>query len=338
MLLEQVVNGHLVNGIVVLWALEEEAQEALSAVASCTVGEVHEQAQVKTQRCCEDRVAAQEVDLDLHGIAHPAKDVDVVPTLFVVVAGRIVVDAHFVEDVAVEVGLVFGNENRLEGRELAHLFSAEVGGLVEHEAVAVTQNVGREPAAHAEQIYEAIGLLKKYNVPVKLNVLIGSSPLETKETLRHTLKEAKKLKGQLNEANANLRAKMTDAEREAEAQRESAEELEQVRTELRTIKYSKRLMGIGMAESDAENMAKAIPELEDSDAFFDALGKFVESVRKTAGEDRLQKFIADNKIDVSAGQGDSQKDDPAMVFAKRVVEQNKSKTASSNSDIINNFL
>ena len=45
-----------------------------------------------------------------------------------------------------------------------------------------------------EQIYEAIHLLKKYKVPVKLNVLIGSSPLETKETLRHTLKEAKKLK------------------------------------------------------------------------------------------------------------------------------------------------
>ena len=45
-----------------------------------------------------------------------------------------------------------------------------------------------------EQIYQAIGMLKKYNVPVKLNVLIGSSPLETKETLRHTLKEAKKLK------------------------------------------------------------------------------------------------------------------------------------------------
>ena len=45
-----------------------------------------------------------------------------------------------------------------------------------------------------EQIYNAIGLLKKYKVPVKLNVLIGSSPLETKETLRHTLREAKKLK------------------------------------------------------------------------------------------------------------------------------------------------
>ncbi len=45
-----------------------------------------------------------------------------------------------------------------------------------------------------EQIYNAIHFLKKYKVPVKLNVLIGSSPLETKETLRHTLNEAKKLK------------------------------------------------------------------------------------------------------------------------------------------------
>lgn len=43
-------------------------------------------------------------------------------------------------------------------------------------------------------IYNAIAILKKYKVPVKLNVLIGSSPLETKETVRHTLREAKKLK------------------------------------------------------------------------------------------------------------------------------------------------
>ncbi len=46
----------------------------------------------------------------------------------------------------------------------------------------------------ANQIYTAINLLKKYKVPVKLNILIGSSPLETKETLRHTLREAKALK------------------------------------------------------------------------------------------------------------------------------------------------
>ena len=159
-----------------------------------------------------------------------------------------------------------------------------------------------------------------------------------KNSIDKNAKEAKKLKAQLNEANANLKAKMTDAEKKAEAERESAEELEQVRLELRTIKYSKRLMGVGMAEADAENMAKAIPELEDADAFFDALTKFVESVKKTAGEDRLQKFISDNKIDVNAGQGDSQKDDPAMAYAKRVIEQKKSGGGATNNDIIKNFL
>lgn len=42
-------------------------------------------------------------------------------------------------------------------------------------------------------IYRAVGLLKKYNVPVKLNVLIGSSPLETPQTVRDTLRQAKRL-------------------------------------------------------------------------------------------------------------------------------------------------
>ncbi len=41
-----------------------------------------------------------------------------------------------------------------------------------------------------EQIYNAIGLLKKHKVPVKLNILIGASPLETKETLRDTIRQA----------------------------------------------------------------------------------------------------------------------------------------------------
>ncbi len=42
-------------------------------------------------------------------------------------------------------------------------------------------------------IYRAVELLEKYHVPVKLNILIGSSPLETRETVLHTLAEAKKL-------------------------------------------------------------------------------------------------------------------------------------------------
>ena len=44
------------------------------------------------------------------------------------------------------------------------------------------------------QIYNAIGLLKKHRVPVKLNILIGTSPIETEETIKDTLRKAKKLK------------------------------------------------------------------------------------------------------------------------------------------------
>lgn len=46
----------------------------------------------------------------------------------------------------------------------------------------------------SSQIYTAIRLLQKYNVPVKLNILIGTSPLETKETIRDTIRRAKRLK------------------------------------------------------------------------------------------------------------------------------------------------
>ncbi|MCC8146905.1 MAG: B12-binding domain-containing radical SAM protein [Bacteroidales bacterium] len=44
------------------------------------------------------------------------------------------------------------------------------------------------------QTMNAIRLLNKYKVPVKLNILIGTSPLETKETIKETLNTAIKLK------------------------------------------------------------------------------------------------------------------------------------------------
>jgi radical SAM superfamily enzyme YgiQ (UPF0313 family) len=46
----------------------------------------------------------------------------------------------------------------------------------------------------SRQIYEGIGLLGKYGVPVKLNILIGTSPLETKATVKDTLRKARALK------------------------------------------------------------------------------------------------------------------------------------------------
>ena len=106
-------------------------------MAACAGSEVAQEHQVEAERCGKDGVAAEEVDLDLHRIVHPAEDVDVVPALLVVVARRIVVDAHlmvvlgvFVVAVAVEVGLVFRHEDRLKRGELADLLGAEVGRLV----------------------------------------------------------------------------------------------------------------------------------------------------------------------------------------------------------------
>lgn len=45
-----------------------------------------------------------------------------------------------------------------------------------------------------EDIYRAVKLLKDAGVPVKLNVLIGCSPLETRQTVMTTFREAKRLK------------------------------------------------------------------------------------------------------------------------------------------------
>lgn len=45
-----------------------------------------------------------------------------------------------------------------------------------------------------KQIIDSILLLNKYKVPVKMNILIGTSPLETKQTIKDTLKTAIKLK------------------------------------------------------------------------------------------------------------------------------------------------
>lgn len=44
-----------------------------------------------------------------------------------------------------------------------------------------------------ESVYRAVGLLKKYGIEPELNILIGSCPLETKDTIEHTIAESMKL-------------------------------------------------------------------------------------------------------------------------------------------------
>src|SRR5260221_11751548 len=82
-------------------ALEVEAQPFLNASEASALGEVHEQRKVEHDRRREDRVTAEEVHLDLHRIAEPSADIDVVPPLLRVATGWIVVDRDLVIHVSV---------------------------------------------------------------------------------------------------------------------------------------------------------------------------------------------------------------------------------------------
>src|SRR3954451_8046046 len=67
--------------------LEVEAQPLLDAETAQFRGalrEVEEEDEVEHDRCGEYGIAAEKVELDLHGIPEPSEDVDVVPTFFVI--------------------------------------------------------------------------------------------------------------------------------------------------------------------------------------------------------------------------------------------------------------
>src|SRR2546430_1118162 len=108
--------------------------------------------QIKVDFLCRDSILAAPIvlDLDLHRIAEPSEDVDVVPPFLVVAAGRIVVDPHLVEHVAVQLGILVRLEDVLEHAEFGLLLGLERFGIVEDLAVPVTQNVRRVPAREPE--------------------------------------------------------------------------------------------------------------------------------------------------------------------------------------------
>ncbi len=153
---EEVVLLHVARGRV--RALEVEREPLLDARAAGAACEVEEEREVEHDGRGEDRVAAEEVDLDLHLVAEPAEDVDVVPAFLRVAVRRVIVDADFVVEVAVEVGVGLGLEDRVEHAGLRDLLGAERVRVVEDLAVAVAEDVGREPAVDAEHAgFEAGG-------------------------------------------------------------------------------------------------------------------------------------------------------------------------------------
>lgn len=121
-----------------------------------------------------------------------------------------------------------------------------------------------------------------------------------------------------------LKAKMTAEEQEVEAKKAADEakdaRIHELESKFRMMDYSKRYMGIGMDEKTAEALSELTGELTDTDKFFSALGKFVQSVKKQSGEDALQTYLKDNP-DIKAGSGAASKDEASIQFAKNLAAQ-----------------
>ena len=75
------------------WRLEVEGEPFLDAFHAGALGQIEEESQVEHNWGGQDRVTAEKIDLDLHLIAEPAEDVDVVPAFLVVAPWRIVIDS-----------------------------------------------------------------------------------------------------------------------------------------------------------------------------------------------------------------------------------------------------
>lgn len=134
-----------------------------------------------------------------------------------------------------------------------------------------------------------------------------------------------------------LRTKMTAEEQEAEIKKAADEakdaRLAELETQLRTMNYSKRFMGMGMDEKTAEALSDTLGDIPDPDKFFSDLDKFIKVAVKKAGEESLQQFLKD-RPDIKAGNGDPDKNTLAQEKAKRLAHRN----VQANTDILSHYI
>lgn len=144
-------------------------------------------------------------------------------------------------------------------------------------------------------------------------------------------KQTKRLKDQ-------LRSKQSKEEQEEQERADKLAELEALRREVQVSKYSKRYIGFGMDEKTSDDIAAITPSMTDDEAnaFFDALGKHIKALEKTAADNAVQKLLKD-RPEINAGGGDSDKSDPSMIFAKNFINTRKNLTGA-NTDILKNYM
>src|SRR5204863_10117764 len=93
---------------------EVEGKPLLNSLHAGALSQVEKQRQIQDDWRRENRVAAEKIDFDLHRVAQPAEDIDIVPTFFIVAARWVVVDANDVGKIFIEVRIDFGLKNVLE--------------------------------------------------------------------------------------------------------------------------------------------------------------------------------------------------------------------------------
>lgn len=155
-----------------------------------------------------------------------------------------------------------------------------------------------------------------------------------KERFKNSIDDLTKKNKNLSQA---VKDRMT-AEEQAEAARTEAEQakdkkIAELESKFLMLDYSKRLMGIGMDETAATELAGLTGELADADKFFSALDKFVKAATKKAGEDAVQALVKSNPS-INAGNGTGGADDLATQKAKEL----KKSQRAVNSDVLKNFM
>lgn len=154
------------------------------------------------------------------------------------------------------------------------------------------------------------------------------------QRFKNSINKLTEEKGRLTKKNREM---MSADQLAQEAKEERERQFAELQKEVRTNRYSKKLVGLGMAETDADVFASTLPEMEDSDDFFATLASFIAEREKSAANKAIQDLLK-NRPDIHAGNGDADKDDPAMALAKKSVEARKKNHTGESQSIINNFL
>lgn len=102
-LLEEMIDRNFVFSIIMHRTLQEETQETLDTKTSCTCSQVTQQYKVQAQRSSKNRITAKEINLNLHWIPHPSEDINIIPTFFIIITRRIVIDTYFMIVVCIQV-------------------------------------------------------------------------------------------------------------------------------------------------------------------------------------------------------------------------------------------